>query len=332
MFVYTWINQAGHNDAHVSNLGILKGDLSAKKTYPAMAAMNSFLTGFTLKDRSEDLNGNYIYNYRNQSGDEVIVVYNVNDETKTVSVSTSSDASTLYDMYGNKIKDLSGADSYNISVNGAPKYIVSKKAPAKMDYKTNTAEICGYIEGASVGESIMLYVTKPGVGKSGVLSGDSLVYVEQLKLGADGTYEFKFPMNKEAGKYNVYVGYGKNSELSGPVVLEVVREVAGYTGVYNADGEITTIEDIKNSVSEVLVKGIVDNKYNTDLKAILYAAGIKDNHVLWVKTEDKEISGYGDHTLEIAFDKQLVMDTDEIKLYLWREDMKPIAGDVAEIE
>ena len=332
MFVYTWINQAGHHDAHVSNLGILKDDLSAKKTYPAMAAMNSFLTGFTLKDRSEDSNGNYIYNYRNQSGDEVIVVYNMNDETKTVSVNTSSDTSTLYDMYGNKIKDLSGAEAYNISVNGAPKYIVSKKAPARMDYKTNTAEISGQIEGVSVGESIMLYVTKPGIGKNDVLSKDSLVYVEQLKLGADGTYEFKFPMNKGAGKYNVYVGYGKNSTLSGPVVLEVVRDVTGYTGVYNTDGEMTTVQDIKNSVSEVWAKGMVDNRYNTDLKAILYAAGIKDNHVLWVKSEDKEISVYGEHTLEIAFDKQLVMDTDEIKLYLWSEDMNPFAGEVTEIE
>lgn len=332
MFIYTWINHTGHPNPYEVNLGLLNGDLSAKKSYSAMAAMNYFLTGFTLDSRNTDNNGNYIYNYKKGNSSEVIVLYNKNDEVKTVNVTPAFENSVLYDMYGNKLKDLTGQEAYNIQVDGEPKYIVNKKAPTSMDYRTNTAEICGMVEGASQYENVMLYVTKPGISSENVLSADSLVYVEQLTLGEGGLYEFSFPMNEAAGVYNIYIGYGKSNSLIGPVQLEVVRDISGYTGVYNTDGEIKSISGIIESHSEVKAKGIIDNMYNADSNAILYASGLKENRVLWIVSDSKPISGYGEHTLEITFDKKQVLEADEIKLFLWKDDMKPIAGNVTSIE
>lgn len=331
-FVYTWINQQNHSSAYEANLGLLNGDLSAKKGYCALAAMNSFLTGFEVQERNVDSNGNYLYTYRNERKDEVIVLYNVNDETKTVSVSPSFGDSILYDMYGNKLKDLTDADSYSVSVNGAPKYIVNKKAPATMDYKTNTAEIYGQIESALPTESVMLYVTKQGTDKKEVLSADSLVYIEQLKLGTDGTYEFSFPMNEEAGEYNVYIGYGRNADLIGPLKLKVLRDVAGNMGVYINNVQTKEIEDIKNAPASVVARATIDNKYNTELDAVFYAAGLKNNSLLWVRSSELKISGYGEHIIELDFNNPLVLDSDEIRLYLWRDNMRPISESVTGID
>lgn len=331
MFIYNWINHQGHSNSYEANLGLLNGNLSAKKGYSAMAAMNNFLRGFELEDVSTDSDNNYTYSYKNGSR-EVIVLYNADDAEKTVTVSPSFLSSGLYDMYGNKIEDLSGADSYNIAIDGAPKYIVKDTQPAMMDYKTNTAQIHGIIDGAQMYDNVMLYVTKPDVSAKDVLSRGNLVYIEQLRLGEGGSYEFSFPMYKDAGDYNVYIGYGKASTLLGPVKLQVVRDVSGYTEVTDASGKLDNIQDIVNSKFEVKASGIVSNTYNTILEAMFFAAGMKGNRLMWIEKDNQTIKGYGEHTIELTLDKALVSEVDEIRLFLWKEDIAPIVNEITVLD
>lgn len=327
MFIYSWINHAGHQNPYEANLGLLNGDCSAKKGYVAMAAMNYFLNGTSFYNRNEDSDGNCIYTYKKSEQNTVSVVYNVNNSTKTITFAPEFEKTTVYDMYGNKIKDLTGADS--ITVNGAPVYIVSQSSTAVMEYETNRVLLCGEIEGALANEQIMLYVTNPGTATTDVL--DNIVYIEQLTLGAGGIYEFSFPMDKGAGIYNIYIGYANSESLIGPVKLEVIRDVSGYTGVFAGLKQLGTIAEILSNAETVVSKGIIDNRYNTVLDAVLYAVGIKDNKPVWVKSQDKLISGYGEHEVDITLDKKLVAEADEIKLYLWQKDMIPVSGQVTEI-
>lgn len=332
MFVYCWINHQYHASVYEANLGLLNGDLSAKRGYVALAAMNHFVGNLTLDKRVIDAEDNYIYTYKNGESEEITVLYNVNDDAKTVTVLPAFENSALYDMYGNKIADLSGSNEYTVGVNGAPKYIVSRKSSVVMNYKTNTAEIFGQIKTANAGEQIMIYVTNPGVERESVLTEENLVYVEQGTVGNNGIYEFSFPMNKEAGIYNIYVGYRGNDTLTGPVELMVKRDISGVTGIYNGEKKIESISDILENESVVVAKGIVDNKFNVNFEGVLYAVGMKENRVSWVESLGSEISGYGEHTIKIGLDKKLVADSDEIKLYLWTDNQIPVAEHITVIK
>lgn len=332
MFVYCWINHQNHTSVYEANLGLLNGNLSAKRGYVAMAAMNYFVGNLTLDNRVIDSADNYIYTYKNGESEEVTVLYNVNDDAKTVTVSPAYDNSVLYDMYGNKIADLSGSDEYTVGINGAPKYVVSRKSAVVMNYKTNTAEIFGQIDTGRIGEQIMIYVTNPGITKESVLIEENLVYVEQGTVGDGGIYEFSFPMNKDAGLYNIYVGYKGNDELIGPVELMVKRDISGTTGVFAGEDEVSSISGILSNESEVVAKGIVDNKFNVNFEGVLYAVGMKENRVAWVDSLNKSISGFGEHEIEIGLDKKLVADSDEIKLYLWTDNQVPVSEQVTTIK
>ena len=92
------------------------------------------------------------------------------------------------------------------------------------------------------------------------------------------------------------------------------------------------IEDIKNAPAGVVARATVDNKYNTELDAVLYAAGLKNNSLLWVRSSELKISGYGEHIIELDFNNPLVLDSDEIRLYLWRDNMRPISESVTGID
>lgn len=325
IFCYTWINGGGAPSYREANFGQLNEDFSAKKGYIAYAAMNHFVGEAEFADKIIDENNNYIYKYSNGINEKVSVLFNAEDKKSVVKLTPEFDKYSLYDMYGNQIPVEKIDGVLQIAIDGEPVYLVCRHDGAEMNYQENNVYMYGEIVGAAEGEQIMIYALNPKRSVEEIFEPDALVYIDQTSLGKDGIYKFKFPMTKDAGEYEIYIGYGGSKELIGPLQLEVRRDVTGSTGLFSGSNQLKTMPEVYAAESEVLsIKGIIDNRYNAPVIGALYAAGFFGGKLLWI--EKKEAKTPKDSEISFDIDRQLVLDTDEIKLFLWTDTQTPISG------
>ena len=321
IFTYTWHDGSGAPAYREANFGMLNRDSSAKKTYVAYAALNKFTADGSCMGRTVDSNGNYIYKYANGKNKTTLACFNQGDKKSSVTVTPEFDSYDVYDMYGNCVK--SGNGAVTLEVDGEPLYVVSSRNGAHMSYSDNTATICGEVEGASLGDKIMIYVLNPGKTKEDIMTPGALAYTDQLSLLAGGAYECSFGIHGDGGVYNIYIGYGGNSGLVGPVELEIRRDVSGNVGIYDGD---TKIEELSAIVGDVTVRGYVTNNYNANVSANLYAAGYSAGKLVWTELLRKKAEIAGRNEISFGLDSAHFKDIDKVKTFLWTDDMTPICG------
>lgn len=333
MFKYDWINDQDAPGAFARNFGFLNDDHSAKKVYIACDAMNAILSGAVIESKYIDGSNNYFYKYNVGNGKNITVVFNEDDTKQTVLLEPTFRTNKLYDMYGNELPVVLKNGKIEVTVDGEPCYFVSSDEGAEMVYETNTAVVRGRIEGGKPGEPFMIYVMNPGKTKDDMLSTDAVNYVEVGTVGESGTYDFSFPMQSDAGEYNIYIGYKKGSKAIGPATLSVKRDVIATASLFAGDKKVASLEEIKQAdVSVLTVRGDIDNSCNVKLSASLYAAGYKDKNMIWVKQVSGEPSIVGSNVISFELDKAKAADSDEIKIFLWKDDMTPLVDQITPIK
>lgn len=326
IFFYTWINMSGSQAYREANFGLLNQDYSAKKGYVAYTAMSYFLGGAEFEKLDVDDENNYIYRYSIGENKNVQVAYNASDKPSEVTLNSDFGPYELYDMYGNKIASGDGA-SVKVNVDGAPVYLVSGVNGVSMNYKTNKATLVGEVEGAKAGEQAMVYVLNPGYETSDMFSEGALAYMEQITLSEGGAFAYSFPLNGGAGTYKIYIGY-KDAELSEPISLEVKRDISGTAALYSGDTKIESLEALKNADGDIVVKGIIDNKYNSGAYANLYAAGYNDGKLLWIESTRKKSEVSDEDITSFNLKTKSFDNADEVKVFLWTDEMAPIGADI----
>lgn len=329
IFDYTWNDSHDNFLEREANFGKLNSDLSAKKSYVAYAAMNSFIGGGQLDERVVDSDNNYIQSYTVGEDKKVSVIFNADDKKSRVYVQPDYEACTFYDMYGNLLAPGEENGAYLIETDGEPIYMIETRDAAYMHYATNTANIHGKIEGAQSGSQIMLYVLKPGADAGDILDVNSLAYIAQATVGESGAYEFSFPMTDSEGDYKIYIGYKKADNLLGPITLRVKRSISGKISLYRGDKEIKTLSELLAAEGNISVKGIINNKYNVAADVSVYAAGYdKDKNMTWAGAADGRIDKFGSNEILLDVDEVQVLDNGEIKVFLWTDSQKPIVMDL----
>lgn len=101
----------------------------AKPSYIAMAALNNFIGGTADFEQVLDKDRTYAMKYYNKSMNKRVVTllagYTGEQEGKAVSYDFGTNSIEVYDMYGNKVSDLSSDDgTYTFYVNRQPVYLV----------------------------------------------------------------------------------------------------------------------------------------------------------------------------------------------------------------
>ena len=332
MFRYDWINDEDLPGAFGRNFGFLNSDHSVKKVYLACDAMNEILASASFVSKNIDSRSNYFYKYKVGSGKEITVVFNENDIEQTVLLEPAFRTNRLYDMYGNELPVVLKNGQAEVTVDGEPCYFVSTDEGVEMIYETNTAVVRGRIEGGRPGDPFMIYVMNPNQTKDDMLNADAINYIELGTVGEDGGYDFSFPMVSGAGEYKVYIGYQKGKKAIGPAVLSVKRDVSASATLFAGDKQIASIEDIKGTNFPTLkVQGNIDNRYNASLSAALYAAGYKGKTMQWIEKVDSEPLTVGDNEMSFEVDKSKALEADEIKIFLWKDDMTPLANQIKPI-
>lgn len=332
MFKYDWINDDDIPGAFGRNFGFLNDDHSVKKVYLACDTMNEILADALFDSKYVDSNGNYFYKYKNSSIKDITVVFNENDTKQTVLLEPTFRTNKLYDMYGNELPVVLKNGKIEVTVDGEPCYFVSTDEGVNMAYETNTAFVKGRIEGGQPGEQFMIYVMNPDKTKEDMLTSGALNYVELGTVGEDGVYDFSFPMESGAGEYEVYIGYQNGKKAIGPAILSVKRDVIASTSLFAGDKKIETLEAIRAADTDKLkVQGNINNQYNAKLSAALYAVGYKDKAMQWVYTVSGEPSIVGDNEMSFEISKSKALEADEIKIFLWKDDMTPLTTGIMPI-
>lgn len=328
IFDYTWNDRESTIDNREAFFGNINSDYSAKKSYIAYSAMNNFIGNGTFIEREADSDGNYMQSYRTDFDEVVTVIFNSQDKQSSADVIPVYTACTFYDMYGNEISADEDNGEYIVQTSGEPVYMVQKKEAVHMDYKTNTAEIYGEITGANPGEQIMIYVLKPGKTKEDILDMTALSYIAQEAVKENGVYDFSFSLTGGAGEYKIYIGYEGSKGLIGPISVNVKRDVSAKLGAYGDGKEFVNMNEILSSPEQsITFKGIISNKYNAALNAVLYAAGYDSNNkMLWSDFVEGAVNKFGDNEIKLSVDKEQILDNGEIKVFLWTDNQKPIVG------
>ncbi len=323
-FIYTWVN-------HINPWGLLDSKYNAKKNYVALSAMNSFIGGKTFDERTVDASGNNMYRYVKEN-ETVTVLYNENDTAGTVNAAADYQYNTLYDMYGNELELAQNGNGYSIATGSAPVYLVSSAQAAEetadgavMNYPENKAYVNGRITGAKSGEQFMIYVMNAGKTIADVFEDGALVFADQASVSDNGDYSFNFPMTSGEGVYNIYLGYGDSAPV-GPVTLDVKRSLGISIGLFEGAEKIANMSEILADGEALKAIATIDNSCNVPVDASLYAAGFDANRMMWSKLLSDKFTTPGVHNISFDVERALVSGNDEIKIFLWSADGKPMTG------
>lgn len=326
IFYYTWINGTGSEGFREANFGLLNQDYTAKKGYVAYTAMSYFLGGASFEKRDIDANANHVFDY-SKTHNDIQVAFNAEDKESEVTLTPKFGAYTLYDMYGNEISS-GNAETVTVSTSGAPVYLVSSVDGANMNYANNTVNIIGEIEGAEQGEQAMIYVLSPGKGESDIFTSGALSYIDQITLGEGGTFEYSFPLSGGAGIYKIYIGYSKNPGLTAPIMFEVKRDVSASAGLYAGDVKIESVSELGiEGIEKLTAKGIINNRYNADINAGLYAAAYSNaGKLLWTEMLNRKAAYSEADILSFDMDIKSFEGVDKVKVFLWADNGAPLCG------
>lgn len=322
MFFYTWINSPGTSTALEQNYGLMLPSGTVKKGYIAYAAMNDIIGNATFQERSID-GKNYVYKYDFGGVEEIIAAYNVDDEKSSITITPKYENVRFYDMYGNLIEASENNGVFSVELDGAPIYIVSTKA-ALMDYSSNTASVYGTLRNLRCGEQMLLCVFNPGYDIENILDENAVAYIEQFSADKDGCYEFSFPMCGKEGNYKVYLGYANAGGITGPIEVNVKRGVNAEAYIMRGETKVDSIAGLSDVEGKISANVDIDDIYNTQLHAILYAGGYENNILKWIYTEDINQTSYGNNSISIELNSGDMSGIDKIELFVWTDDMKPI--------
>lgn len=297
---YTWLEKSP-NPAEAA-WGVISVNYgNAKPAYAALSFRNYILGG--IEDRKKIEQGVYSYNQKN--GGKVFALWSEKDKSETLNISRTGNTVEfaentiscpedyvvkVYDMYGKFI------DGDTITLTEAPVYVsCMPKSEANISLNGENVMVSGIVSDKEQPITIVAYE----------IGNSSPVYINQVSVTSEGTYETLFPINSDTiTAVAVYDGENKEMKsLSEAEGLEI--------SFYNGDTEILSPDEINDGLLKLKVK-VASEKELMAIAAVYGSDGT-------LKTVDLDtISNTNDGLLNVE-----MKEDSEFGFMLWDMNMSP---------
>ncbi len=297
IYWYDFQDDGANIDDQESNFGVTtyqyaENALSAKPSYLAISAMNSFMsrmTGISGKIENEE-KGLYAYSFDTSENYKIAVMWTNNESTDKIHLDLGCREIEVYDYFGNKINTLSReSGKYVIEVSAEPVYIIGdfvsfsetgKKIDLKFgieiwtDTENETVTFSGTDTGLNEGDILTVMLLKKEM-TGGAVDKADIVYIDDVVCKSNG-FEHKFKMPEKS--YGVYTLYLSSAEAE-----KADKHTLGYNVIGATNFEIKKDNELYHL--SVMLK---NNNENAE-SAVIVVAQYNEENVL-IAAEIKEIT------------------------------------------
>lgn len=326
IYWYDFQDDGANINDQESNFGVTtyqyaKNALSAKPSYLAISAMNSFMsrtTGILGKIENEE-KGLYAYSFDTSEDYKVAVMWTNTELTDKVHLNLGCREIEVYDYFGNKINTLNReSGKYVIEVSAEPVYIIGdfdsfsetgKEIDLKFgieiwtDTENGTVAFSGTDTGLNEGDILTVMLLKKEM-TDGAVDKEDIVYIDDIVCESNGfNHKFKMP-EKSYGVYKLY--------LSSAEAEKADKHTLGYNVIGATNFEIKKDNELYHL--SVMLK----NNNENDESAVIIVSQYNEENVL-ISAEIKEITIEGNTLNDFAYGLSVEKNasTAYCRAYLW---------------
>jgi len=326
IYWYDFQDDGENKNDQESNFGVTtyqyaKNALSAKPSYLAISAMNSFMSRMTEisgKIENEE-KGLYAYSFDTSENYKIAVMWTNKEASEKIYLNLGCREIEVYDYFGNKINTLNKENGkYVIEVSAEPVYLVGdfksfSEASEEIDLKfgieiwtdteSETVTFSGKDTGLNEGDVITVMLLKKEMDGKVVNKAD-IVYIDDVICKENGfEHQFKMPKNP----YGVYTLYLSSAETE-----KADKHILGYDVLGASDFEIKK----ENELYHLSVK-LKNNNKDSESALIVVAQYDKENVLTAVESKTVTIEGntLNDTVYGISVEKNA--STEYCRAYIW---------------